>query len=481
METKRNIIHGLVYTLLDHIVKHNDNIPTNSSSILYRYFQLQYNVMSLLNADKPYLCELRYPSWYLDLKKKCARSKDKLDILSQLLVYAHSGFVTELYGETQTPTFQELGIVNTMMNHVFVAPVEEWGIEHAKLVRKVKKSNDSKEMEIYVDVNGIEIEEKPTKWITHISPSGDYRNEDGIPIIDVNSSFTYNRHAFDSENWSDTDEYKPIFPQLCSELHYDSEKDVSKLPDFIKEYENLTDKNKVLAEFFSFSGSTVQSVNVFWLILAVQLSQKYNQSLELNIKLYFQLSSALYYGSLATWELKKKFQAPSLVQLIRWHLKEDKLRSWTPLKTEEIQGKLWMPYRKPEYINPRYPTSYSYRIIASILANRVLDDWFNNDSYYSPFSLVHLPNPSHISPMLSQEVKLVGCGEFVICPGTSGIEKGTNPEESYTLRFNQLEDLVNVISISGYYGGIYTKQTIELSKTIAETIYNKHKENIIFN
>jgi hypothetical protein len=242
-------------------------------------------------------------------------------------------------------------------------------------------------------------------------------------------------------------------------------------------YENLTDDKKIIAEFFAGSSKSALPPPGFFICIAMQLSQKYKQSIRNDLKMYFSLACGLLDAGVSAWHYKSKYNQARPITLIRDYYANQKIKSWTSLDAaanpSDINGAQWLPYQPLTFVTPPFPDVASGHTTFSKVAARILNWWFNNPTLYDGYSLATIPNQQLLCPLLNVRDKTICIGEYTFEKGSSEVEPGVTPKEQIVLRYKTLEELGAMAGLSRVYGGIHTFETNEVSAELGEWVFNQ--------
>jgi hypothetical protein len=480
-----NIVHNLIYSILDEIVVHGDNYSTKLSLILYSYFQMFYNIGSLFNKNTPITADrVIIPNWYNELFNQLQNIKDKQDLLQNMLYYGHNGFLSSIYPDFNKNKYKitDFGIKDMKLTNIIIERIILWGSNHyTSKQSELDKLTDSKYYTGFLaDATGNTdfIPENPNKWINLIVPNGSY-TENGLPVIDINADSTFKLQGFSCKDFwlnrgfSINPSNEPIIdltPKICRSWETGLNTETETL---LKIYENLDDRKKMISELFSQDNPESISIPGFWVIIAMMLSKKNNQTIENDIIMFFILGAGMYDASIAAWSYKSKYEQPRPISIIRLFLKEKKIVSWNPARSLQIEGKKWLPYQPLATVSPSHPDGADSNTVFSVVSGSLLEWWFNSLNLNNSFKLFSIHNPQLISPILNKQYKTFSIGEFCIEKGSSKIEPDITPAQTIVLKYASIKELVDDISLSSIYGGISWPHTREVSTELANWVYNK--------
>ena len=489
------IISNFIWNFIQENISHSDNNPTKFSVLSYAYFQMLYNVGTLFekngieSKDRVIILTKRN-----EIKKgilKYAKNIRK-DLLTTYLYISHNAFLSKLYPNVKLLNPQDYGlkkiidIENTTMNalkkysesHILGKKVE---LERAMFTTK----NTTGMAADYTGTTFQNSNPEPNPyWEQLVLPTGVVKDANGLPLIDA-----MNPSSFRIQNFLGSHVYKntgfAVTPtkniiDLDSKISKTWENGLQKETDLLLAvYSNLTDEKKIIAEFFAGSSKVPP---VFMICIAMQLSQKYKQSIFNDLKMYFSITAGLFDACVSVWYYKSTYKQARPINLIRKYYADQKIKTWIPLSTEnspEINGKQWLPYQPLTYVTPPFPDVASAHTTFFSVATKILNWWFNNPILYDGYSLATIPNQQILCPLLNVHDKMVCIGEYIFDKGCSEIEPGVTPKEKIVLRYKTLEDLATMAGVSRIYGGIHTFQTNEVSAELGNWVFEQTYKKII--
>jgi hypothetical protein len=489
------IISNFIWNFIQENISHSDNNPTKFSVLSYAYFQMLYNVGTLFEKNG-----IESKDRVIPLKKRNEIIKDifkypkniRKDLLTTYLYIAHNTFLSKLYPNVKLLNHQDYGlkkiidIENTTMNalkkysesHILGKKVE---LERAMFTTK----NTTGMAADYTGTTFQNSNPEPNPyWEQLIVPTGVLKDTNGLPLIDAMnpSSFRIQNflgsHVYKNTGFAVTPTKKII--DLDSKISKTWGNGLQKETDLLLDvYSNLTDEKKIIAEFFAGSSKVPP---VFMICIAMQLSQKYKQSIFNDLKMYFSITAGLFDACVSVWYYKSTYKQARPINLIRKYYADQKIKTWIPLSTEnspEINGKQWLPYQPLTYVTPPFPDVASGHTTFFSVAAKILNWWFNNPILYDGYSLATMPNQQILCPLLNVHDKMVCIGEYIFDKGCSEIEPGVTPKEKIVLRYKTLEDLATMAGVSRIYGGIHTFQTNEVSAELGNWVFEQTHKKII--
>jgi len=198
--------------------------------------------------------------------------------------------------------------------------------------------------------------------------------------------------------------------------------------ELIKVSANLSDREKVAAEYWSdgvITGATLER----WMEFARFVSTRDHHTLDEDVKMYFVLTNALIDASIAAWDTKRTYDSVRPVTAISFLFNGKKIRAWGgPGKgTVEMDGSQWLPYQFRTLPTPPTPEYVSEQSAFSAAAARVLELWTGSEHFgYS----------------------------MTIEAGSSKIEPGVTPARKLDLKWARFRDAADEAGMAGRYGGI---------------------------
>ena len=308
-----------------------------------------------------------------------------------------------------------------------------------------------------------------------VIPNGAFLDDNGYPIIDINYSNTFDVCNYTENSLSNysglitninSDQFTYINNMVVTNWENGLHLDINKI---IEISEKLDIKQKTIADFFTFHGNETLPISGFWIIIAMHMSQRYNQSFENDIFMYFCLSVSNYDGIIAKHTLKTKYNIARPIQLIRHYLKDIKIINWNPLVNT---GSKWIPYQPLQKISPASPDVICDISLISHISCFIIEWWFKTSNLFDPLLTVLLPNPHILSKSLPINNKILRIGEFIFDRGPISIEKNINITDNIILSYKTLQNLKEDCDLACLYAGISTNQSVEIAKKLGDNIGN---------
>jgi hypothetical protein len=244
------------------------------------------------------------------------------------------------------------------------------------------------------------------------------------------------------------DQFRPIPPpELGSKQLRTEVKEVVDLQ------ANLTDEQKALIEFMRDGPKSVQQAG-HWLAFALELSVKYNHSLDQDVKMYFYNQVTAMDAFIACWDSKMFYDYARPFALVHEFYKDQKISGWAgPGKgVVQMNGQEWRPYSPDVFLCPPFPSYVSGHSAVSGGCAEALKLFTGRDDF-------------------GLEVKMVA----------GALTDPDHPGKEITLKFPTLTGAAELAGISRVMGGYHIQsenvQGLKLGRDVAhETwkFYNRH-------
>ena len=241
---------------------------------------------------------------------------------------------------------------------------------------------------------------------------------------------------------------------------------------------HLNDRQKVIAEFWAGGPGTVAPPQMcIWLWKAYMCSLPTISVATMMFSL-LDLAIHMFEGGRVTWRLKKLHMEDRPIQEIRRRYVGQAISSWNGV----IDGSQWIPYQTADFVTPPFadfPSGHSHFSKAfSLTMNKWFGETINKNTVY-------YDNQILFSPMFSTN-QTTYYGDFMVQPGSSGVEPGVAPTNIVSLSFNTWDEMANSAGMSRLYGGIHALSAHTNSQTVAVEVdgyinatWNIHEANIM--
>jgi hypothetical protein len=207
---------------------------------------------------------------------------------------------------------------------------------------------------------------------------------------------------------------------------------------------NLTDKQKVIAEYWA-DGPSSELPPGHWCLFAHFVSQRDHYSLDQDAKLFFALSNAVFDASIVAWDAKRVFDSVRPITAIQYLFKGQKVQAWAgPYKgTQAIDGGNWQPYQAATVVTPPFPEYISGHSTFSAAAAEILKRFTGSDAFGASYT---------------QRA------------GSSRVEPGTTPATDITLSWATFTEAADEAGISRRYGGIHFEAGDQVGRLLGRQV-----------
>jgi hypothetical protein len=225
------------------------------------------------------------------------------------------------------------------------------------------------------------------------------------------------------------DQFTPLALQFGPAL-YGSPEFVTQSQELLDISANLTDKQKLIAEYWA-NGPRSELPPGHWCLFAQFVSARDSHTLNQDVKMFFAMTNAVFDGSIASWSPKRTTDSVRPVTAIPYLFTGKQIRAWVPYHgTQTIDGSQWLTYQKSTFPTPPFPEYISGHSTFSAAAAEVLRLFTGSDTFGDSVSFG---------------------------AGMSATEPGLVPANAVTLEWDTFLDAANEAGISRRYGGIHFK------------------------
>ncbi|WP_416398887.1 vanadium-dependent haloperoxidase [Allohahella sp. A8] len=210
---------------------------------------------------------------------------------------------------------------------------------------------------------------------------------------------------------------------------YGSKKYIEQAEEVIHYSANLTDKQKVVAEYWA-DGPRSETPPGHWNLFAQFVSERDQHGLDDDAKLFFSLNNALLDASIWAWSVKVKYDYIRPISAIHYLFQGQVIHAWAgrDLGTQPILGEQWRPYQAENFVTPPFAEFVSGHSTFSSAAAQVLRNFTNSDAF------------GYTS---------------TVAAGSSFVEPGTVPAKPVQLSWGTFTAAANEAGLSRLYGGIH--------------------------
>jgi len=150
---------------------------------------------------------------------------------------------------------------------------------------------------------------------------------------------------------------------------------------------NLTDEQKVIAEYWA-DGPSSELPPGHWCLFAQFVSQRDDHDLDADVKIFFALTNAIFDAGITCWGAKRAFNSVRPVTAIHYLFKGQQVTAWGgPYKgTIQIRGDTWQPYQAVTVVTPPFPEFMAGHSAFSAAGAEILKRFTGSDNFGSSFT-----------------------------------------------------------------------------------------------
>jgi hypothetical protein len=261
------------------------------------------------------------------------------------------------------------------------------------------------------------------------------------------------------------DNYLKIAKDNYEVVNYETNRQLE-INEILKFYENLSDQQKMIAEYFQ--GGQVTPPGI-WNVYAIYAIKSTNISSTSAAQFLYLLNSTMFIASIAAWDIKKKYMQSRPIQKIRM-LPEQIV---TNFDGNDISNNLWKTFQQKNNQTPPFPDYISghstFSSGAAVIFERFFPESFSKMNFI-PFSQNH---GTMISALLHNNDYINNIKIAQFKTGCSSVPEGNSnefPTCAVKLTFDSWRDLANHSGVSRIYGGIHGNNANNAGLIIGETI-----------
>jgi hypothetical protein len=212
---------------------------------------------------------------------------------------------------------------------------------------------------------------------------------------------------------------------------YGSETYLQQAKDLITLSANLTDEQKMIAEYWA-NGPHTELPPGHWDLFGEFVSRRDHHTVDDDAKMFFALTNAIFDAGVAAWDAKRGFDSVRPITSIPYLFHGQQIKAWRPfLGAQTFDGALWIPYQAATFPTPPFPEYISGHSTFSAAGAQILKLFTHSDKF----------------------------GASVTLPaGSSNTEPGMTPQQAVTLTWATFTDAANQAGISRRYGGIHFEE-----------------------
>ncbi len=223
------------------------------------------------------------------------------------------------------------------------------------------------------------------------------------------------------------DQFRPFVAQFGPAL-YGSEAYLQQSKDLITISANLTDEQKMIAEYWA-NGPRTELPPGHWDLFGEFVSRRDHHTVDDDAKMFFALTNAIFDAGIAAWDAKRAFDSVRPVTSIPYLFHGQQIKAWRPFQgTQTFDGSMWIPYQMSTFPTPPFP------------------EYISGHSTFSAAG-------AQILKLLTHSDKFGDSVTFAV--GSSNTERGLTPKQPVTLSWATFTDAANQAGISRRYGGIH--------------------------
>ncbi len=223
------------------------------------------------------------------------------------------------------------------------------------------------------------------------------------------------------------DQFRPFVAKFGPAL-YGSETYLQQSKDLITISANLTDEQKMIAEYWA-NGPHTELPPGHWDLFGEFVSRRDHHTVDDDAKMFFALTNAIFDAGIAAWDAKRAFDSVRPIQAIPYLFHGQQITAWRPFHgTQTFDGSRWIPYQMSTFPTPPFPEYISGHSTFSAAGAQILTLFTHSDNFRD---------------------------SVTFAPGSSNIEPGLTPKRDVTLSWATFTEAANQAGISRRYGGIH--------------------------
>ena len=223
------------------------------------------------------------------------------------------------------------------------------------------------------------------------------------------------------------DQFRSFVAQFGPAL-FGSETYLQQAQDLITVSANLTDEQKMIAEYWA-NGPRTELPPGHWDLFGEFVSRRDHHTVDDDAKMFFALTNAIFDAGIAAWDAKRAFDSVRPITSIPYLFHGQQIEAWRPFHAAQtFDGSLWIPYQMTTFPTPPFPEYISGHSTFSAAGAQILKLFTHSDKF----------------------------GDSVtFAAGSSNTEPGLTPKQEVTLSWVTFTDAANQAGISRRYGGIH--------------------------
>jgi len=224
---------------------------------------------------------------------------------------------------------------------------------------------------------------------------------------------------------------------------YGSPQYLAQMDEIVETAANLTDEQKVIAEYWADGPRTVTPPG-HWMLFATEVAKRDGMSLDKSVQMFFMMGNAVMDAGIACWDMKRVYNTSRPITAIRANYAGRMVRSFISPTAGfgMVDGSQWLPFQSPNFITPPFPEYSSGHSTFSAAGAEVLRRFTGSDYFGSSVT--------------------IPAGSLTIQPGV--------PAAPVTLSWPTFKDAADQAGMSRRYGGIHFKAGDLDSRSVGKKI-----------
>lgn len=150
---------------------------------------------------------------------------------------------------------------------------------------------------------------------------------------------------------------------------------------------NLGDPQKVLVDYWT-DGPGTELGPGHWCRFAQLVSQRDQNSLDDDVKLFFALTNAMSDTGIACWDAKRAYDSVRPITAVHFLYQGKKVRSWAGAKRgiQWMKGEAWQPYQTPAMVTPPDPEYVAEQSAFSAAGAEILARFTGSDTFVGSYT-----------------------------------------------------------------------------------------------
>ncbi|MBC6467400.1 vanadium-dependent haloperoxidase [Actinomadura alba] len=198
---------------------------------------------------------------------------------------------------------------------------------------------------------------------------------------------------------------------------------------------NLTDRQKVITEYWADEGPGFVSPPGTWSRISQFVSRRDRHNVDQDAKMFFAVNNAIFDASTATWGMKRHYDYVRPITAIRYLYHGKKILSWPEAgrPPKRIDGAEWWPYQPIFFATPAFAEYVSGHSAFGAAAAQALKSFTGSDRYGD---------------------------SATVRAGSSRVEPGLSPRRDITLSWRTFTEAAAENGISREYGGLHFRDGV---------------------